>query len=140
MSTIEEAFKAKIVSLGTAAGSRVFREVIEQEPTMPAISFVRTGGTPFRRAIDTGLPVLRRASIRVEVIANSTSSAESVTEALRSGLDGWRGRAVDASTSPITDLGIQVLRCALVFQGDASTVDGDLFLKIVQQDYEVTYR
>ena len=38
MSSIEEAFKAKIVALGTAAGSRVFREVIEQEPVMPAIS------------------------------------------------------------------------------------------------------
>lgn len=130
MSSIEEAFKAKIVALSTAAGSRVFREVIEQEPEMPAISFVRTGGTPYRRAIDTGIPVLRRANIRVEVIASSTASAESVTEALRTGLDGWRG----------TSSGVAVLRCALTFQGDASYTDGDLFLKIVQQDYEITYR
>lgn len=130
MSTIEEAFKAKIEALGTAAGTRVFREVIEQEPELPAISFVRTGGTPYRREISTGIPVLRRANIRVEVIANSTASAESVSEALRSGLDGWRA----------TQSGVTVLRCALVFQGDASHVDGDLFLKIVQQDYEVTYR
>ena len=138
MSTIEEAFKARIVALNTDAGSRVFREVIQQEPVMPAISFVRTGGTPFRRAIDTGLPVLRRASIRVEVIANSSSSAESVTEALRAGLDGWRGTQSVPGTSPMST--VQVLRCAMVFQGDASTVDGDLFLKIIQQDYEVTYR
>lgn len=130
MSSIEEAFKAKVVALGTDAGDRVFREVIEQEPTMPAISFVRSGGTPMRRQVDTGVPVLQRASIRVEVIAESSASAESVTSALRAGLDGWRGNSA----------GVDVLRCACVFQGDASYVDGDLFLKIVQQDYELTYR
>ena len=130
MSTIEEAFKARVVALGTDAGDRVFREVIEQEPTMPAISFIRSGGTPMRRLVETGIPVLQRASIRVEVIAESSASAESVTAALRSGLDGWRGSSA----------GVEVLRCACVFQGDASYVDGDLFLKIVQQDYELTYR
>lgn len=130
MTTIEEAFKAKIEALATAAETRVFREVIEQEPVMPAISFVWTGGTPYRRNVETGIPVLRRAALRVEVIADSTASAESITEALRLGLDGWRG----------TQSGVDVLRCALVFQGDASHVDGDLVLKIVQQDYELTYR
>lgn len=130
MSSIEEAFKAKIIDLGTAAGSRVFREVIEQEPVMPAISFVRVGGSVAPRALDTGIPVVQRASLRVEVIANSSASAESVTAALKTGLDGWRG----------TSAGVDVLRCALTFQGDASLVDGDLFLKIVQQDYELTYR
>ena len=97
---------------------------------MPAISFVRTGGTPMRRIIDTGLPALNRASIRVEVIANTSASAESVAAALKTGLDGWRG----------TSSGVDVLRCAMTFQGDASYVDGDLVLKIIQQDYELTYR
>lgn len=130
MSSIEEAFKAKIVALGTAAGSNVFREVIEQEPTMPAISFTRTGGAPMRRIIDSGVPCLNRANFRVEVIANTSASAESVAAALKAGLDGWRG----------TSSGVEVLRCAMGFQGDASYVDGDLVLKIVQQDYELTYR
>jgi hypothetical protein len=130
MSSIEEAFKARVVALGTAAGDRVFREIIEQEPVMPAISFIRSGGTPLRRNIETGVPVLQRANIRVEVIADSSAAAESVTADLRAGLDGWRGSSA----------GVDVLRCACVFQGDASYVDGDLFLKIVQQDYELTYR
>ena len=130
MSSIEEAFKAKIVALDTDAGENVFREIIEQEPTMPAISFTRTGGTPMRRDLATGIPVLHRANLRVEVIANSSASAESVASDLQTGLDGWRG----------TSSGVDVLRCALTFQGDASYTDGDMVLKIVQQDYEVTYR
>jgi hypothetical protein len=130
MSSIEEAFKAKLVALATGAGSNVFREVIEQEPDMPAISFTRTGGPPMRRILETGIPALQRANMRVEVIANNSASAESVSAALRAGLDGWRGTSSD----------VQVLRCACVFQGDASYVDGDLVLKIVQQDYELTYR
>ena len=63
MTTIEEAFKAKIEALATAAETRVFREVIEQEPVITAISFVRTGGTPYRRNVETGIPVLRRAAL-----------------------------------------------------------------------------
>jgi hypothetical protein len=130
MSSIEEAFKAKLVALGTTAGSRVYREVIEQEPVMPAISFVRTGGAPMPRLLDTGVPALQRVTLRVEVIANSSASAEAVASALRSGLDGWRGAS----------LGVEVLHTACVFQGDASFVEGDLFLKIVQQDYELIHR
>jgi hypothetical protein len=130
MSSIEEAFKAKIVALDTDAGTNVYREVIEQEPTMPAISFTRTGGTPMRRDLANGTPVLQRANLRVEVIASTSASAESVASDLRTGLDGFRG----------TVSSVDILRCALTFQGDASYVDGDLVLKIVQQDYEVTYR
>jgi hypothetical protein len=108
----------------------VFREVIEQEPTMPAISFTRTGGAPMRRLLESGVPALQRANVRVEVIANTVASAESVAADLRAGLDGWRG----------SSLGVDILRCACLFQGDASYVDGELVLKIVQQDYELTYR
>lgn len=131
MSSIEEAFKAKIVALNTAAGSNVFREVIEQEPdAFPVISFTRTGAPPMPRLLESGVPCLQRATFRVEVLANTSASAELVTAALRTGLDGWKGTSAD----------VEVLRCACVFQGDASYVDGDLFLKIVQQDYELTYR
>jgi len=138
MSSIEEAFRAKIVALNTDADERVFREIIEQEPEMPAISFVRTGAPPMRRLIETGVPALNRANIRVEVIASTSASAETVAAALKSGLDGWRGTQIIPDTSPAQS--VEVLRCAMVFQGDASYVDGDLFLKIVQQDYELTYR
>jgi hypothetical protein len=123
MSSIEEAFKAKIVDRDTAAGKRVFREVIEQEPEMPAIAFTRTGGTPMDRLLETGVPVLQRVNLRAEVIASTYASAEEVSAALRDGLDGWRGAS----------LGVEVL-------GEASYVDGDKVLKIVQQDYELTYR
>lgn len=97
---------------------------------MPAISFVRTGGAPQERDLATLQPLLQKATIRVEVIANTTASAADVCASLRAGLDAWRG----------TVLGVDVLRCALTFEGEASYVDGDLFLKIVQQDYELLYR
>lgn len=139
MSSIEEAFKAKLVALDTDAGSNVFREIIEQEPAaLPVISFTRTGAPPMPRILETGVPCLQRANIRVEVIADSSATAESVTAALRAGLDGFRGPVTVPGTSP--EGRVEVLRCACVFQGDASFVDGDLMLKIVQQDYELTYR
>lgn len=128
--SIEEAFQSKIIALGTAAGDRVFREVIEQEPTMPAVSVTRTGASPLPRLMETGKVALQRASIRVEVIANSAASAEAVSAALRDGLDGWRG----------TQSGVDVLHCGFVYQGDAAYVDGDMMLRIVQQDYELTFR
>ena len=128
--SIEEAIKARIVALGTSAGTRVYREVIEQQPEMPAIAFWRTATPQSPRDVATGFQMLRRAVIRVEVIANSLASSDAVAEALRAGLDGWRG----------TISGVDVLRCALTFQGDASYADGDLLLRIVQQDYDVTYR
>ncbi len=131
MSSIEEAFRARLVALDTAAGARVYREIIEQAPpSMPVISFQRTGTPALRRDVETGRPVLQRASIRVEVLGNTVSSASEVADDLREGLDGWRG----------TVLGVEVLRCAMVFQGDASFSDGDFVLKIVQQDYELTFR
>lgn len=128
--SIEEAFQDKVISLGTAAGSRVFREVIEQEPVLPAISVVRTGASPLQRDVSTGKTVLDRASIRVEIIVDTSADADALSAALKDGLDGWRG----------TQSGVTVLHCGLVFQGDASVVDGDRFIRIVQQDYELTYR
>jgi hypothetical protein len=131
MSSIEEAFKAKIVALATDAGSNVYREIIEQEPdSLPVISFTRTGAPPMTRLLETSVPVLNRANFRVEIIADSYADAESVASALKSGLDGWNG----------TSATVQVLRCAMVFQGDAAYSDGDKTLKITQQDYELTYR
>lgn len=130
MSSIEEAFKARIVTIATPAGDRVFREAIEQEPEMPAIAFTRTGGAPTTRDLATMQALLQRATFRVEVVADSTASAAAVCAALRAGLDGWHGAS----------LGVDVLRCALIFEGEASYSDGDRFLKIVQQDYELTHR
>ena len=128
--SIEEAVKAKIVDLQTDAEGRVFRGVIDQEPVMPAIAFWRTGSPEVRRDVETGQQLLQRATIRVEVIARTLAESDSVAEALRAGLDGWHGLSA----------GVEVLRCAMTFQGDASTADGDLLLRIVQQDYDVTYR
>jgi hypothetical protein len=130
MSTIEEAFRARIVELATPAADRVYNEVIEQEPTMPAIGFQRTGTPAAQRAVDTGRRLFERATFRVEVIAATSASAASVSEALYAGLDGWRG----------TVLGVDVMRCQRTFEGSASIEDGDRFLKIVQQDFELTYR
>jgi hypothetical protein len=72
------------------------------------------------------------------VLAATSGAAESVAAALKTGLDGWRGTQTIPDTSPAQS--VEVLRCAMSFQGDASFIDGDLFLKIIQQDYELTYR
>ena len=130
MSTIEEAFRARIVALATPAGERIYNEFLEQEPTYPAIGFQRSGTPVTRRAVDTGRRLFERATFRVEVIAESSASASAVAEALYAGLDGWRG----------TSSGVDVMRCNRVFEGAASFEDGDRFLKIIQQDYELTYR
>jgi hypothetical protein len=139
MSSIEEAFKAKIVALATDAGSNVYREVIEQEPdSLPVISFTRTGAPPMVRLLETSVPVLNRANFRVEIIADSYADAESVASDLKAGLDGFRGAITVTASSP--QFTLTVLRCAMVFQGDAAYSDGDKTLKITQQDYELTYR
>lgn len=130
MSTIEEAFRAKIEALGTTAGSRIFNEFVEQEPQMPAIGFQRTGTPATRRSVETGRRLFERAAFRVEVLADTAADAATVADALYAGLDGWRG----------TSLGVDVLRCQRTFEGAASFQDGDKFLKIIQQDYELTYR
>lgn len=130
MSTINEVLRAKIIDLGTAASDRVFNEVIEQEPAMPAIGFVRTGTPAMPRAVDTGRRLMESATFRIEVVAESTASADAVADALYDGLDAWRG----------TVLGVDVLRCRRIFEGASSVQDGDKFLKIIQQDYELTYR
>lgn len=129
MSTIEEVFAAKLVALGTSAGDRVFREIIEQEPKLPAIAFWRTGGAVLPRLLDTGRPALERANIRVEVIANTSADAAAVADAIRDAFDGWVGDL----------LGRQIRHCGCVFAGEASFAEGDLFLKIVQQDYEIIF-
>lgn len=130
MSTINEALRARIVALGTAAADRVFNETIEQEPQMPAIGFVRTGTPTMPRDVSTGRRLMESATFRIEVIAASTASADAVAEALYNGLDGWRG----------TSAGVEVMRCVRTFEGASSIQDGELFLKIVQQDYELTFR
>lgn len=97
---------------------------------MPSIGFVRTGTPTARRSVDTGRQLFERAQIRVEVVADSTADASAVAAALYAGLDGWRG----------TSLGVDILRCRRTFEGSASIQDGDRFLKIIQQDFELTYR
>lgn len=128
---IEEALRQRIEDLDTPAAGRIYREFIEQQPErLPVVCFQRTGGAPMRRDLVSGIPVLQRASIRVEIIAETSMSSAQMVAALRAGLDGWRGMSA----------GLEVLRCACVFEGEASFVDGDLKLKIVQQDYDLVYR
>ncbi len=138
MISIEKALRAKIVSLNTDAGSRVLNEFPEQEPETPTIIFERVGSPMMRRLLETGVPALNQATYRVSIIAISTDTAEPVAAALKAGLDGWRGTVTIPDTSPAESL--DVLRCAMTYRGDSSLLDGDLFMKIIQQDYQLTYR
>jgi len=131
MSTIEEAFRARLVAASGLAENRVFNEIPEQQPAaLPIIYFERKGTPTVRRAVDTGRQLFERALFSVGVIASSTDDAATVRQALYDGLDGWRG----------TSLGVDILRCHRVFHGTAPIADGDFVLRIIEQDFEVTFR
>lgn len=131
MSTIEEAFRARLVAVSGLAENRVFNEFPEQQPpAFPVVYFIRTGTPGATRAVDTGRRLFERAQFRVGVIGESTASESALRKTLYDGLDGWRG----------SSLGVELMRINRTFEGSASYEDGDYVLRITEQDYEVTYR
>ena len=131
MSTIEEAFRARIVAATGLAENRVFNDIPEQQPpALPIVYFSRKGTPTVRRAVDTGRQLFERAQFSVGVMADASGDASVVRKALYDGLDGWKG----------TSMGVDIMRCHRTFEGAAPISDGDFVLRIVEQDFEVTYR
>ena len=127
--SIENALIAKIAALATGAAARVYREVIVQEPVLPAIAVSRISGAGMAHTIGNA-PLLQRAVLRVEVVGETMAQVSPVAAALAAGLDGWRG-----TQGPVT-----VLMCRLQQQQEQADAEGDRTFRVVQQDYDFIYR
>jgi hypothetical protein len=127
--SIENAIIAKIVALNTGAASRVYREIIVQEPTLPAVAVSRTSGQGMARTLGNN-PLLHRAVLRIEVVGETMAQVAPVAAAIQAGLDGWRG----------TQSGVVVLNSRLSQQQENADAQGDRTLRVVQQDFEFVYR
>lgn len=127
--SIENAVIAKIVALNTGAAGRVYREIIVQEPTLPAVAVSRSGGQGFARALGTS-PLLHRASMRIEVVGATMAQVAPVADAIQAGLDGWTGN----------QSGVAVLNSRLSNRQENANGDGDRVLRVVQMDFDLIYR
>ena len=127
--SIENAIIAKIVALNTGAASRVYREIIVQEPTLPAVAVSRTSGQGMARTLGNN-PLLHRAVLRIEVVGETMAQVAPVAAAIQAGLDGWRG----------TQSGVVVLNSRLSQHQENADAQGDRTLRVVQQDFEFVYR
>jgi len=137
---IEEAVKARIAALNTAAGDRIYREIIEEEPTLPAIAISRSGGAPSARE-SSGAGLIHSARITVGIVGWTQAAVMPVAQQLAPspaaraagapiGLDGWRTEQGD----PV------ILSCLLRSQLEQPEIDGDHTLRVVLQDYEIKFR
>lgn len=127
--SIENAIIAKIASLNTGAGSRVYREIIVQEPTLPAIAVSRTSGQGMARTLGNE-SLLQRAVLRIETVGETMAQVSPVAAAIGSGLDGWSG----------TQSGVTVLMSRLSQQQENADAMGDRTMRIIQQDFEFVFR
>lgn len=127
--SIENAIIAKIVALNTGAGARVYREVIVQEPQLPAVAVSRTSGQGMARTLGNEA-LLQRAVIRVETVGETMAQVAPVAAAIATGLDGWAG----------TQSGVIVLMSRRTQQQENADAMGDRTLRIIQQDFEFVFR
>lgn len=127
--SIENAIIAKIVALNTGAGARVYREVIVQEPQLPAVAVSRTSGQGMARTLGNEA-LLQRAVIRVETVGETMAQVAPVAAAIATGLDGWAG----------TQSGVTVLMSRRTQQQENADAMGDRTLRIIQQDFEFVFR
>jgi hypothetical protein len=127
--SIENAVIAKIASLNTGAAGRVYREIIVQEPTLPAIAVSRTSGSGFARTLGNN-PLLFRATLRIEVVGETMAQVAPVADAVQAGIDGWSG----------TQSGVAVLSSRLNNRQEKAEADGDSVLRVIQMDFDFVYR
>lgn len=132
--TIEELLKAKIVALATPAAERVYRDIIEQEPILPAIGLSRTGGAGSVRGAN-GVPLTEVARITIATVAWAMADAMATALALKAGLDGWTTQGSPPVAGTPT-----VLSCKLLSQLEQPEIDGDHTLRVVFQDFEIKFR
>lgn len=127
--TLEEAIIGRLVAAATPAGSRIFREVIMQEPTLPAIAVARVSGEAAVRD-SSGAALLNRSRINVTVLGADVASTSACAAAVRTSLDNWKGTTGDVV--------IETARWRS--DSDRADADGDKLLRMIVQDYEFIHR
>ena len=94
MSVIEEALKAKLIADATILGlvsTRVYPGIIPQSGTMPCIMYRQIFGG--RDHVMAGASGLVHSTYEIICVADTYAEAKSVSEAVRSELDGYNGTA-----------------------------------------------
>ena len=127
--SIENAVIARVKALATGAGQRVYREVIVQEPTLPAVAVSRTAGAGMARVLGN-VATLQRAILRIETVGETMAQVAPVADAIVAGLDGWSG-----SIS-----GVTVLQARLTQRQEQADAQGDRTLRVVVKDFEFVFR
>lgn len=127
--TLEEAIIARIIAAATPAGARVFREIIAQEPALPAVAVARVSGEALARD-SGGAPLLTRSRMAVTILADTVASAAGCAAAVRTALDNWKGT--------ISDVTVETARWRS--ESDRADADGDKLLRLILQDYEFIHR
>jgi hypothetical protein len=125
---IDQDLVAYIISLGTAAGSRVHLGNAPQGVVYPFVVIRRTGGnTPKTLG---GVSLFSRAQFSINVIAKEYSDAYPVANAIRDALHGFRGTM--GSTN------VQSARC-IAEPSDGSEIDGDKVTRWLTQDVLIVH-
>ncbi|MEY4402186.1 MAG: hypothetical protein RIR91_221 [Verrucomicrobiota bacterium] len=127
--TLEEAIIARLVAAATPAGSRIFREVIMQEPALPAIAVARTSGEAAVRD-SSGTPLLNRSRVNITILGADVATTSACAAAVRTSLDNWKGITAD----------VVVETARWRSDSDRADADGDKLLRMIVQDYEFIHR
>ena len=89
MSVIEEAIVSILIAAATAAGSRIYPQLLPPEVTLPAIAYTRIS-TPRVRSL-TGFSHLARPRFQLTAWANSKNAAKTLADEIFAVLDSYSG-------------------------------------------------
>lgn len=89
MATIEESQYAYLVAQSTAAGARIYPNVIPQDATLPAIAYQRISGPRVMK--HSGASGLTFARMQYSCTAASYSAAKALLHQVRAALNGYTG-------------------------------------------------
>lgn len=108
----------RVSGLATAAGARVYQQVVPQNAALPFIACSQISGQQ-PTTLD-GRVLFSRATIRLAIFAADYATAEAIKTAIRSDLQAFRGR-----------IGTTVIHSARVetSSDEVSLVDGDAVIK-----------
>jgi hypothetical protein len=127
---IDQDLLAHLKELGTAAGTRVFIDTLEQGTTLPAIAFRHPGGGNTPKTL-ANVSLFTRANIDIEVLAKRQEDAYPVAIAIKDSLHGYRGSMGSSD--------VQSSRC-VSDPSNISTVDGDKVFRGLIASYLIVHR
>ena len=135
MSTINEAFRAKLLADATVAarfGSRIYPLIAPQNASMPYIIYSRSG-SPMQVA--SGTNASRTATINLQIVDDDYDDAWTAADEVSAVLRAW----TDAAGTPSVS-GCDLQEGSERDDGFELTEDGEAFDWVsVSQDYEVYY-